>query len=178
MADPRLYTDFNSCIRPMISNGLITGYRRIVLGALLRHAAKEGTIVDVSIKPFGLRVRRGAPSDEPTPRSLPDGTIDIVDQICNKHGFLTQYKKSILGVAAVIADNDAMMRTIAYSHRTRVMRMKLVTKLLPMQQLVALRGIPHISNVMLVNNPVPFIEFIIGNEHRSTTAYEWPPRYK
>lgn len=162
----------------MMSNGLITGYRRIVLGALLRHAAKEGTIVDVSVKPFGLRVRRGAPSDEPIAREIADGTADLIDQICNKHQFLLQYKRSIKDVAVTIADGDAMMRTIAFTPRTRTMRMKLVTKILPMHKLIALRSIPHISNIMLVNNLVPFLEFTVGNEHRSATVYEWPPRYK
>ena len=174
MADPRKYTDFNSCIRPMISNGLITGYRRIVLDALVRHAAKERTIVDLSVKPFGLRVRHGTASEEPAARPVPAGTLDTIDQVCSKYPFLAQYKKTIRDVAAAIADGDAMLRTVGFTPRTRVMRMKLASKMLTMHQLVGLHAVPHATNIIIVNNPVPYIEFTVGNERRST--YEWPPR--
>lgn len=71
MADPRLYTDFDSCVQPMRRGELIIGYRRIGVRALVRNALLEKTTVDIGLNPFGLYIYQNG-----SPAALPAGSID------------------------------------------------------------------------------------------------------
>lgn len=142
-SDPRLYTIRNSCVQPTLVQGIFTGYRRIDFTTLLRHARKEGTRVDISIKPFGLRIRHGGLNDVyvPSDRGKAD---DLVGQLVIAHPLLKKMHNSISRVLSAVS--TISVRYCTHSFKIRAF---IGSEIIGMDQITFMNSTAGVTNICL-----------------------------
>lgn len=141
--DPRLYTIRNSCVMPTLVQGVFTGYRRVDFTTLLRHARKEGTRVDISIKPFGLSIRHGGLNDVyiPNDRGKAD---ELVGQLVLAHPVIKKAQKSISRILSAV--NTISIR---YCHHSFKIRAFIGTEIIGMDQIAFMSSTAGITNICI-----------------------------
>ena len=183
MSDPTGYTDPGSCVTPMLcDNDVITGYKRITLANVLRHANIERTDVSINFAPFGLRVRHTECTTHRDVAPL-NGTPmmnNAISALIDMHESLKRYRTALMQVCGAL--NELVhCKTKSHTHyckRTGVVRMTLPDKheaaSISMSRLVIIQKIVNISSVKFVttSSGVPYIEFCVGSSHNEV-RYRW-----
>lgn len=141
--DPRLYTIRNSCVVPTLVQGIFTGYRRVDFTTLLRHARKEGTRVDISLKPFGLSIRHGGLNDVyvPSDRGKAD---ELVGQLVHAHPVLKKAQKSISRVLSAVTTSS-----VRYCDHSFKIRALIGPETIGMDQIAFMSNAVGITNICI-----------------------------
>lgn len=181
MDDPRQYTDAESCVQPMERGDIIVGYRRVDVGMLLRHARKERTVVDLSLYPFGLRVRHGVtPVLAPAEMQPTSMVCSMIARLVEQHPTLTAHRTAVRAICGQLQEQGGTGEGyISYCERTRVVRMTVpgstTTPAIAMARLQQMVSTPDTSGVRFVSGNVPYIEFTVGGGRRAGARerYRW-----
>lgn len=172
MANPRSYTDFDSCVQPMRRGDIIVGYRRIGVRALLRNALIESTVANVGLKPFGLYISQNTSQDIFTPGSINTCTRQMITRLVDIH---PQLSASVLEAVCGILSNLSPSHMQCFN-ASKVPTGNIFSPLLHLQtvriawehlngqsrismsQLKALAAIAHISQLRIINGAAPYFE--------------------